>query len=281
MNTKILYKYIILYNYYNIKTRAGNNILITMTLEKLYSFVGNKNKYIIDIGASTCSINDPVYKFITNNEYKGLCIEGNKDNIEKLKQGIANTFEIYDNYIYPDTILEVFEKFNVPIELDILKIDIDGFDLEVLRSILGKYKPKIIIAEYNEKIPPPILFEIKYKKDYEWDYSHCFGFSICSGKKVMDNYNYTIIKIFELNNILCIQNDICEQLNISKTNIYDIYNKEYELNPRRFRMLPWNENVNYWLTIKDVNILYSEILNYFTKNNNKILDIDFILKIDN
>ena len=54
-------------------------------------------------------------------------------------------------------------------------------------------------------------------------------------------------------------------------------------------MLPWNENVNYWLTIKDVNILYSEILNYFTKNNNrsvfenknKILDIDFILKIDN
>jgi len=257
----------------------------------IYSLIKNRTNYIIDIGASSCSKNDPLYKFIINNEFKGLCIEGNKDNIIKLKEGIANTFQIYDNYIYPDNIIEVFEQFNVPIEIDILKIDIDGFDLEIIRTILTKYKPKIIIAKYNEKIPPPILFETKFKKNYAWDYSHCFGFSISSGEKVMDENNYTIVKILELNNIICVQNEICHQLNISKNNIQDIYNKEYKLNLDRLKILPWNENVNYWLNINDNYKLYNEILNYFTKNNNrsifenknknKILDIDFILEIGN
>ena len=193
-----------------------------LIMEEIYSLIKNRSNYIIDIGASSCSPNDPLYKFIINNEFKGLCIEGNKDNIVKLKEGIANTFQIYDNYIYPDNIIEVFEQFNIPIEIDILKIDIDGFDLEIIRTILTKYKPKIIIAEYNEKIPPPILFETKFKKDYVWDYSHCFGFSISSGEKVMDEYNYSIVKILELNNIICVQNEICHQLNISKKNINDI-----------------------------------------------------------
>lgn len=258
-------------------------------MENIYSLIKNRTNYIIDIGASYCSRNDPLYKFIINNEFKGLCIEGNKNNIVNLKQGIANTFQIYDNYIYPDNILEVFEQFNVPIEIDILKIDIDGFDLEVIRTILTKYKPKIIIAEYNEKIPSPILFETKFKKDYVWDYSHCFGFSISSGKNVMDKYNYSIVKILELNNILCVQDEICQQLNISKKNIHDIYNKEYKLNLDRLKILPWNKDVNYWLDINDKHKLYYEILNYFTKNNirskfknkNKILDIDFILDTGN
>ena len=261
-----------------------------LIMENIYSLIKNKSNYIIDIGASSCSSNDPLYKFIINNEFKGLCIEGNKDNIVKLKEGIANTFQIYDNYIYPDNIIEVFKKFNVPIEIDILKIDIDGFDLEVIRTILTKYNPKIIIAEYNEKIPPPILFETKFKKDYVWDYSHCFGFSISSAKKVMDKYNYSIVNILELNNILCVQNEVCHHLNIStKNNIDNIYNKEYKLNLDRLKILHWNENVNYWLDINDNYKLYNEILNYFTKNNNrsrfenknKILDIDFTLFIGN
>lgn len=256
----------------------------------IHTLIEHPTNYIIDIGASRCFVGDPVYNFIINNNFRGLCIEGSMNNIDELKNKIANTFNVYAGYVTPLNIIDVFNQFNVPINFDILKIDIDGYDLEVLRKILEKYKPKIIIAEINEKIPPPILFEVTYKEDYSWDYSHCFGFSISSGKKVLDNYGYKIISLYELNNILCVDNDVYKKLAINENyDISEIYKNDYINNHERLSILPWNENINYWLEINDNNKLYNEILTYFTRNNNrsifenknKILNLDFKLEIDN
>ena len=239
----------------------------------LYNFLQNKpNKtdYIIDIGASWGNENDPVYDFIKNNEYKGLCIEGNTRSAEILKQNISSSFSIYNGYITPENIIEIFEKYNVPPSPDILKIDIDGYDLEVIRTILKKYRPSIIIAEINEKIPPPVLFEVLYKRDYNWDGSHCFGFSISSGEKVMNENKYKILNIYDLNNIVCIDYDLCDVMGINKnSNIDEIYKKDYILQDRRFHVLHWNQNINYWLDITDVQLLKNEIKTYYETNNDR------------
>jgi hypothetical protein len=171
--------------------------------------------------------------------------------------------------------------------MDILKIDIDGFDLEVLRRILSQYKPKIIIAEINEKIPPPILFETKYKSNYSWDYSHCFGFSIKSGEKVMNHFGYKVFSIFELNNMLCINHELCDVLEEDKTNNVDILYKNQYVEKDPLTILPWNVNVHYWTTIKDPELLKNEITNYFCNINDrsqfdiktKVLDVDFSIDI--
>ena len=244
-----------------------------MNLYEIHTKIANPTNYIIDIGASTGVNSDPVYQFISNNKYKGLCIEGASQKIPSLRQNISPTFDIYNGYITPHNVFSVFEQYKVPRFFDVLKIDIDGYDLDVLRTILQKYQPRIIIAEYNEKIPPPIHFEIKYRDNYEWDNSHCFGFSLAAGKNVMDKYNYKILSICDLNNILCINFELCNLLSVDfETNIYDIYQSGYVArhNERMFH-LPWNENVNHWLNIKDPDVLRSEILNYFTKINDRSL----------
>ena len=255
-----------------------------MDLIKLHNNIITPSNYIIDIGASNGVSTDPVYNFIINNKYQGLCIEGNKNNADILKT--KTHFNIYNDYINPNNIISIFKNFNVPIDIDVLKIDIDGFDLDVLRKILQEYKPKIIIAEINEKIPPPILFEVKYKDNYEWDYSHCFGFSIKSGEDIMNNFGYKIIEIYELNNILCINEDLCNILEIDKlNNVEELYKTQYINNFRRNYNLPWNKDINYWLKIKDFNELKKEIINYFSNDNNrsifkiktKINNIDFVI----
>jgi len=258
-----------------------------MNLIELHNKIQNPSGYVIDIGASTGVNSDPVYQFIVNKKFKGLCIEGDKTKVKTLK--LNTHFDIYNGYITPENVLDIFSQYKVPIEIDVLKIDIDGYDLEVLRTIMTTYKPKIIIAEINEKIPPPILFEIKYKKDYVWDFSHCFGFSISSGKMVMDKYNYKILSIYELNNILCINQDLCNILNIDCKNdgIPELYKKEYINNLSRVSVLPWNSNINYWLDIKDSTILKNEIAHYFCHNNNrsvfkvktKVENVDFTIAI--
>jgi hypothetical protein len=257
-------------------------------LNYFYQNIKNPLFYVIDIGASTGVNTDPVYNFIINKKFKGLCIEGDEKKVNILKYNTH--FDIYNGYITPINALNIFENYNVPYNFDILKIDIDGYDLEVLRVILTKYKPKIIIAEVNEKIPPPIYFEIKYKQDYCWDESHCFGFSIQSGAKVMNENNYKIITFYDLNNILCIDNELCNLLLIENNNsdeyIKKLYKYNYIDNMNRLVILPWNANVDYWLTINDKEILKKEITNYFVFNNNrskfvvktKIKDIDFVIE---
>jgi hypothetical protein len=257
-----------------------------MDIKTIFDKIPTPNNYVVDIGASYGTDGNPMFHFVTNDEFKGLCIEGNPDKANELRQ--KTKFDIYNGYITPLNAIDIFKTYHVPHDLDVLKIDIDGYDLEILRVILQTYKPKIIIAEINEKIPPPICFEIKYRDDYSWDESHFFGFSIQSGANVMTNNGYKVLSIYDLNNILCINADLCQTLGIENNNdnIKQIYKDQYIDIDSRVWILPWNENVNYWLHIEDRETLKQEITNYFVYNNNrsrfevktKVKDVDFVIE---
>jgi hypothetical protein len=103
----------------------------------------------------------------------------------------------------------------------------------------------------------------------------------------MNENKYKILNIFDLNNIVCIDYPLCDAMGIDYTNdVNDIYKKDYVFQDRRLHVLPWNENINYWLDITDENILKYEIKNYYETNNDrssfqiktKIHNIDFILE---
>ena len=247
---------------------------------ELQKKIKEPSMYVIDIGASSCVASDPVYEFLVDKEFKGLCIEGNITKVEALRT--RTHFDVYDNYIYPHTIVDVFQQHRVPTTFDILKIDIDGYDLEVLRRILAVYKPRIIVAEINEKIPPPIRFEVLYKENYAWDESHLFGFSIAAGEKVFAEHGYHIQEIHELNNIICIDSSIY----VSKErSVQQIYKEDYIDKLGREKEFWWNSDVNYWLEMDDSDELAFEITRYFavenrrsTRGERKQINIDYSLE---
>ena len=67
---------------------------------------------------------------------------------------------------------EILEKIGVlrtiSMSSDFLNLDIDSYDLEVMKKILEKnFRPKVISMEINEKIPPPIYFAAKFNEFFE------------------------------------------------------------------------------------------------------------------
>lgn len=72
----------------------------------------------------------------------------------------------------------LFEKYGVPLDFEILSIDIDSNDLWIWNAIDEKYTPKIVIIEYNGVLPPPISATIPYSEDFQWDYSSFSGASL-------------------------------------------------------------------------------------------------------
>jgi hypothetical protein len=106
----------------------------------------------------------------------------------------------------------------------------------------------------------------------------------------MNDNNYKILSVYQLNNILCISDELCESIKIDHFNteeyIIKLYKEQYIDNLIRLQVLPWNENINYWLNIPNPEILLKAITNYFVCDNDrssfdvktKIKDIDFSIE---
>lgn len=263
--------------------------MVDRHLRHIIENLPKKTGFVIDIGASTGVETDPVYPYISSDKYRGLCIEGDMAKLPELRKNTSSTFSICPQFITPNNVLSVFEYFEVPTMFDLLKIDIDGYDLEVLRTILTTYRPRVIIAEINEKIPPPIHFEIPYREKYEWDYSHCFGFSLAAGDAVMRKHGYVIESLYCINNILCIDAGVCDLLHLHPQHtISELYDKDYVNHNDRFACFHVNQDVYYWHDIKnDPTRLLHEIITYFETRNDrsqwekktKKEGVDFIAKI--
>jgi hypothetical protein len=223
----------------------------------------NRSNYIIDIGASVGA--GIAYPLLCDESNSGIAIECAVSNFEKLKEAVKNPkINKHFGYATPDTICDILKTYGAPHSPDFVKIDIDGYDLQVIRSLLKSYRPKVIYAEINEKIPPPIHFEILYKPEYFWDGSHCFGFSIASGNKVMSDNNYAILQIHGGNNIICLDKNLIAP-NSQLRDVGAIYDQDYKHNQVK-SFFPWNEDVNHWLTLEPYELLKS-IHEYFTKFN--------------
>ena len=66
---------------------------------------------------------------------------------------------------WPDNILQLFQRFGVKKQFDLLSVDMDSYDWFMLEKILdGGYKPRVIIMEFNanfditdaKSIMPPV-----------------------------------------------------------------------------------------------------------------------------
>jgi hypothetical protein len=250
-----------------------------MNLEDFVKGLHNPTNYVIDIGSSFCAPCDPLYNFITSNSYRGVCIEGNRQKAIASKDRISKDFIIVGEYVKPDNVLDMFKILNVPTVFDMIKIDIDGYDLELVKTILQEYKPSIVIMEYNEKIPPPIKFEVKYKSDYAWDTSHFYGFSIAKGEEEFSKLNYSFYDIYDINNLVFINNEVIEYMHLDKGDINLKYEEHYKFNLNSKKSYPWNSDVEYWQNIRNHNDLKNEIIEYYEKNipnkNYKKLNDDF------
>ena len=54
---------------------------------------------------------------------------------------------------WPDNILQLFQRFGVKKQFDLLSVDMDSYDWFMLEKILdGGYKPRVIIMEFNANL---------------------------------------------------------------------------------------------------------------------------------
>ena len=126
-------------------------------------------------------------------------------------------------FITKENIVELFKKYNVPKNINVLSVDIDFNDFYCLNEILKNYQCDIIICEYNASHLPNEDKIIIYDKNGMWDGSNYFGASLLSFDKLGKKYNYSLVYCDKKGvNCFFIHNDILKNKNLQFNNVGDI-----------------------------------------------------------
>jgi hypothetical protein len=135
----------------------------------------------------------------------------------------------------PPTIAALIEGLGIPFDFGFLSLDIDGYDREVLERLLEKFRPRIICAEINEKIPPPLRFSVSYRSDYRWREDHFYGQSLCALHDLVQPLGYRLESL-EYNNAFY-------SLGTDGLSPEQAYAEGYRNRPDRLQRLPWNRDM--------------------------------------
>ena len=202
-----------------------------------------KQGYVVDIAASDGVDQSCTLGFFRDPKWKGFAVE-----MEPLK--FSRLAFLHSNFpdaklargrVTPLNVSALLQGFEVPPEFDILNLDIDSYDLEVLDAMLKSgFKPKIISMEINEKIPPPIYFNVTFNQDHVWQRDHFYGCSLTAAAQVVRPHGY-ILESVQYNNAVFVRADLAKG-KIDEQSVEVAYDIGYRKRPDRVTLFPWNEH---------------------------------------
>lgn len=122
------------------------------------------------------------------------------------------SINLHKENIHFNNILSLFEKYKVPIEIDVLSEDTDYADYYIIEKILTKYRPKILVHEVNQQ-PADMCVTVPREDDIIlWDGTDFHGGSVCAFWCLAKRFSYTMVYC-EKNGVNCfwIRNDLFEK----------------------------------------------------------------------
>lgn len=160
---------------------------------------GDAPRTFVDIGAGDGIRWSNTYALVRAG-WRGLGVEYDARRAARL----ARNYKYYPRAyacrcrITPETAVPLLRAYDIEKDFGVLSLDIDSYDYWVLDQLLKEYRPRLILTEINEKIPPPIRFVVHFDPDFELRH-HFYGYSIESLAELCRKHDYALLQL-EYNN---------------------------------------------------------------------------------
>ncbi len=230
------------------KNRHFSNFGEQQIIEKYIKLldIERQSKTVVDIGAGDGIRKSNTYNLFLEG-WRGIGIEGGSENAARLANAykyLAGTFACRC-FVTPLNVANLLSAYSIEKDFGILSLDIDGYDYWVLDAVLSRYRPRLIVSEYNEKIPPPIKFAVNFIPDFELRH-HFFGYSLSKLEELLAKHNYVLLEI-EYNNVFLAPAELAgaKAVETEKT-----YREGYTARADRKEKFKANENMEDLLTMK-------------------------------
>ncbi|MBN2640877.1 MAG: hypothetical protein JXR78_04445 [Victivallales bacterium] len=163
-------------------------------IREIFNRIGIENNTFVEFGVGHGNENNTA--FLLRQGWKGLWIDGNPVSCKTIRKNYkvvidSNMLTLHNSLVDCNNINSLiggtFEG-----EIDLLSVDIDGNDLHVLKAI-NCINPRVIVAEYNAKFPPPTKWCLPYDASYVWDGTDNQGMSLQSIDDLAKELGYELV----------------------------------------------------------------------------------------
>lgn len=213
-------------------------------LAKLFQIVPPSTQFCVEVGA---------YDGFTNSNTFLLRLQGWKSTLFDRQFEIPQ-FNLHKEFINAENINEMFEKYEVPLEFDLLAIDVDYNDFYVWYALDSKYRPNFVLIRYNATHPPDQDKIVKYRPFYVGDDTNYFGASILALYHLGRMKGYSLIYAENSGrNLVFVRDDLIrEEIQFKNINhIEKIYRApKYGTGPNGGN--PEDHKHRYYLSTKDI-----------------------------
>jgi hypothetical protein len=194
----------------------------------------------VDIGASDGISMSNTYALFRD-RWKGLAVEFDGPRFSRL----ASHYEAFASVklvrgrVTPGNVVALLEGSEIPTAFDVLSLDIDGYDHFVLDELLKKFRPTLVCAEINEKIPPPVRFTATFTEDYVWNEDHFYGQSLSQLHLLCARHSYDLTEL-HYNNAFLVASEANPGQVLTPEEAYEI---GYRRQADRREKFPWNADM--------------------------------------
>ena len=165
-------------------------------LIKIFDFIGIKYYRSLEFGAMSYHTSSNTIYFVIEKKFEGIFWDGT----ENERFGISKEFVTVENFN------ELYKKYGLNKGCDLLSIDIDGVDYWVWKAL--KYKPRMVIIEYNSQTPKGKSVTVKYHPKFTFDRTTYYGASWNALLKLGKSKGYTLVDSTALNMIFVLNSEI-------------------------------------------------------------------------
>jgi hypothetical protein len=155
-------------------------------IEAIFDRFGEESRYYVEFGTEDGTETNTRLLRETKN-WTGLLLDGSNFN---------PAINLHKEFITASSICQLFRKYFVPWELDLLSVDIDMKTLDVLESILRcGFSPRVIITEYNSALGKftSARVPVSLPEHATWTGTSYFGASILAISKVLRRHDYHLL----------------------------------------------------------------------------------------
>lgn len=154
-------------------------------LNRLIELVGTTNKVAVEFGGGDgYSLSNT--RHLADDGWRVVMFDGAHENAQVMKR-----------FITVDNINTLFAEQDVPIEFDVMSMDVDGNDYWLWKAL--DYRPRVVVAEFNGCIAPGEKKTIPYDESFKHDGTNYYGVSFDLLSDLARSKGY--VPVFQLNSL--------------------------------------------------------------------------------
>ncbi|HEX6183856.1 MAG TPA: hypothetical protein VFZ44_08110 [Pyrinomonadaceae bacterium] len=194
----------------------------------------------VDVGAGDGIRGSNTYALFLRG-WRGVGFEGDERRARRLARAYRNLegVEGRQAIVTPANVVGLLREHGVPRDFGVLSLDIDSYDYWVLDAVLESFRPRVVVTEINEKIPPPVRFVVNYDPDFSLQH-HFFGYSIASLAELCARHDYALLAL-EYNNAFVAPRELLGDLHALDAET--AYRRGYFERPDRRERFPRNSDM--------------------------------------